>query len=238
MVQRDLPNLGRGPAPGGGLAVATHLGELVADLHQNRLDDEACRALDSTCTPEKYYGAVGVAKLLHICQVTTAAELPQFWINLASAPKKQDLVTIQQAFDHIANNMLNMPGTCIPVMLDIAGKLRSLAFEMMDEEDLTMGIHPFTFGYQDQAEVAAAYEMAEHYQIIQQGLGAPTLVEAAEFACLTLTKLPCTLTEATISYRNFCVALHVLLGDEHPVTWAYDLYWSSWNASQAHLLNI
>ena len=89
---------------------------------------------------------------------------------------------------------------------DIAGKIRSLAFEMTDEEDLTMGIHPFTFGYQDQVEVAAVYEVAERYQIIQQGLGAPTLSEAAEFTRPTHTKLPCTLMEATISYRNFRVA--------------------------------
>jgi hypothetical protein len=178
--------------------------------------------------------------LLRLCQVTTSAELPQLWIDLASAPKKQDLATIQQAFDHVANNVLNMPGTCIPVTLDIAGKIRSLAFEMTDEEDLTTGIHPFTFSYQDQAEVAApAYEVAERYQIIQQGLGAPTLSKAAKFAHPTYTKLPCTLTEATISYGNFRVTLHVLLSQEHPITRrAYDIFWSTWNASQAHLLNI
>lgn len=44
--------------------------------------------------------------------------------------------------------------------------------------------------------------------------------------------------EATISYGNFRVALHVLLGDKHAVTCTYDLFWSMWNASQAHLLNI
>jgi hypothetical protein len=218
--------------------VAAHLGELVADLRQNRLDDEARRALEMARTPGRYYGAVGVAKLLRICQVATSAELPQLWIDLAAAPKKQDLVTMQQAFDHTANTDLNMPGTRIPVTPDIAGKIRSLAFEMTDDDDLTTGLHPFTFGYQDQSEVAAAYEMAERYQIIQQGLGAPTLSEAAEFARPTRTKLPRTLTEATISYGNFRVALHVLLGDDHPVTRAYDLFWSNWNASQAHLLNI
>jgi hypothetical protein len=104
---------------------------------------------------------------------------------LAAVPKKQDLMTIQQAFDHVANTDLNMPGTHIPVTPDITGKIRSLGFEMTDDDNLTTGLHPFTFGYQDQSEVAAAYEMAECYQIIQQGLGAPTLSEAAEFACPT-----------------------------------------------------
>lgn len=138
----------------------THLGELVADLQQNRIDDKAWRVQDSAWTPERYYGAMGLVKLLWICQVTTSDELPQLWIDLASAPKKQDLVTIQQAFDHVANTKLNMPGMRIPITPDIAGKIRSLAFEMTDEEDLMTGLLPFTFGYQDQAEVAAAYEMA------------------------------------------------------------------------------
>jgi hypothetical protein len=133
---------------------------------------------------------------------------------------------------------LNMPDMRIPVMPDIAGKIRSLVFEMTDKEDVTTGIHPFTFSYQDQAEVAAVYEVAERYQIIQQGLGAPTLSKAAELARPMHTKLPRTLMEATISYGNFRVALHVLLGPEHPITRVYDIFWSTWNASQAHLLNI
>jgi hypothetical protein len=108
-----------------------------------------------------------VATLLHVCQVVTAADLPQLWIDLAAAPKKQDLVTIQQAFNHVANTDLNMPGMRIPVTPNIAGKIRSLGFEMTDDNNLTTGLHPFTVGYQDQREVAAAYEMAEHYQIIQ-----------------------------------------------------------------------
>jgi hypothetical protein len=207
-------------------------------MQQNRTNDKTRTATEAVRTPEKYYGTVGVAKLLRICQVATSAQLPQLWIDLAQAPKKQDLVTIQQAFDHVANTRLNMPGSRIPVTPDIAAKIRSLGFEMTNDEDLTTGIHPFTFGYQDQAEIAASYEMAERYQIIQQGLGAPTLAEAAEFARPTRTKLARTLTEATISYGNFRVALHVLLGGEHMVTQAYDLFWSTWNASQSHLLNI
>lgn len=88
-------------------------------------------------------------------------------------------------------------------MPDIATKICSLSFEMSNEEDLMTGIHPFMFGYQDQAKITASYEMAEHYQIIQQGLGTPTLAEMAEFACPTRTKLVCTLMEVTISYGTF-----------------------------------
>lgn len=80
--------------------------------------------------------------------MVTSAELPQLWIDLAQAPKKQDLVTIQQAFDHMVNTHLNMLGSQIPVTPDIASKICSLSFEMVDKEDLMMGIHLFTSGYQ------------------------------------------------------------------------------------------
>lgn len=109
-----------------------------------------------------------------------------------------------------------MLGTQIPVMPDIVRKIRLLAFKLTDDDDLTTVLHQFTL----------PYEMAERYLIIQQGLGAPMLSKAAEFARPTQTKLPHMLMEATISYSNFHVALHILLGDEHPVTWAYDLFWS------------
>lgn len=71
------------------VAVAVHLGELVADLCQNRINDEARHMLESAHTPEHYYGAMGIMKLLRICQVATLAELPQLWIDLAAAPKKK-----------------------------------------------------------------------------------------------------------------------------------------------------
>lgn len=67
MVLRDLPSLGRVPALGTNIAIATHLGELVADMRQNCVDDKTRRATESARMPEKYYGMVGVAKLLRTC---------------------------------------------------------------------------------------------------------------------------------------------------------------------------
>lgn len=80
---------------------------------------------------------MGVAKLLRVCQVATEADLPQLWIDLAAVPKKQDLVTMQQAFDQVVKTDLNMPGTRIPITPDIMGKICSLGFDMTDDDDLT-----------------------------------------------------------------------------------------------------
>lgn len=238
LVTRDLPLLSGAPAAAAGNAIAAGINALVTDNRQHRQADETRREEESVKTPEKYFGQVGAAKLLRLCQVANSAALPQLWLDLARAPKKQALVTIQQAFDHMANDTLNMPGTRIPITPDIATKICSLSFEMTDEDDFTTGIQPFTFGYQDQAEIAAAYELAERYQLVQQGQGAPSLTDAAEFTATTRTKLARTLTEATICYGNFRIALHVLLGPTHVVTAAFDEFWTAWQASQPYLLNI
>jgi len=203
-------------ATAAGNAIAVGLNTLVADYRQNRQDDEARRVTESAKTPEKCFGDVGVAKLLRLCQVANSGALPQVWHDIASAPKKNDLTAMQQAFNDMAHRTLGMPGMDIPITPDIGTKIRTLAFEMTNEDDLAMGIHPFTFGYMDQAEVAAAYEQVERYGMMQQGQGAPTLQEAAEFLRPSRTKLARTLTEATICFGNFRVVLHVLLGVNQP----------------------
>jgi len=63
-----------------------------------------------------------VAKLLRLCQVTNLVALLQVWHNIASAPKKNDLTAMQQAFNDMAHRTLGMPGTDIPITPDIGTK--------------------------------------------------------------------------------------------------------------------
>ena len=63
---------------------------------------------------------------------------------------------MQHALTHMAHTTLLMPGTTIIVTPDVASKFRTLNFEMSDEEDLSTGLHPFTFGYMDNAELTSA----------------------------------------------------------------------------------
>ena len=237
LVTRDLPLLSDTTAAATSNAIAAGINSLVADNRQSRQADETRRSADSAKTPEKYFGQVGVAKLLRIAQVPNSVAFPQFWLDLSAAPKKQDLVTIQQAFDDMAL-ALNMAGTKIPITPDIASKIRSLGFEMSDEEDLSTGLHPFIFGYMDPAEIAVAYTAQDRYLLIQQGQGAPTLAEAAEFSKSGDTKMPRTLTECTIGFGKWRIALHVLLGPAHTVTRSFETLWHAWNAGQSFLLNV
>jgi hypothetical protein len=160
------------------------------------------------------------------------------WQNLASEPRRQDgIVTIQQAFDSTAQS-LGLFGVHIPITPDVVAKIRSIALEMSNDEDLTTGIHPFTFAYLDSSEIAEAYAIAEQYKMLHDDKGAPTLQDAITLATPSRVKLPKSPSEAHIYFQNFRVALHVLLGGTHAITQAYDAFWRRWSTSQQYLLSV
>jgi hypothetical protein len=114
LVLSDLPALSPGATLVAGTAIATSLNALVTDNREFRLADELRREQEKTRTPEKCFGRIGVLKLLRLCHVTNASELPEMWQSLAAEPRRQDgIMTIQQAFNGTAQS-LGMFGVHIP----------------------------------------------------------------------------------------------------------------------------
>jgi hypothetical protein len=146
-------------------------------------------------------------------------------------------MTIQQAFNGTAQS-LGMFGVHIPITPDVVSKIRSVALEMSNPEDLTTEIHPFTFAYLDPSEIAESYAIAEQYKMLHDDRGMPTLQDAIVLSTPSRVKLPRSLSEAMIYFQNFRVALHVLLGATHSLTQAYDAFWRRWSTSQQHLLSV
>jgi hypothetical protein len=238
LVITDMPALSSGATMAAGHVIASSLNALVADNREFRIADEARRELNSARTPEKCFGRTGVLKLLRLCQVPAAENLPDMWIQMANEPRRQDgIVTIQQAFDSTAQG-LGLYGVHIPITPDVVAKIRSVALEMSNEDDLTTGIHPFTFAYLDTSEIAEAYAVAEHYKMLHDDKGAPTLQDAIILATPGRVKMPKSLSEAHIYFQNFRVALHVLMGSNHALTKAYDAFWRRWSTSQQYLLGV
>jgi hypothetical protein len=238
LMMTDLPALSPGATLVAGTAIASSLNAMVTDNRVFRQADELRREQEKTRTPEKCFGRIGVLKLLRLCQVTNASDLPEMWQNLAAEPRRQDgIMTIQQAFNGTAQG-LGMFGVQIPITPDVVSKIRSVALEMSNPEDLTTGIHPFTFAYLDPSEIAESYAIAEQYKMLHDDRGMPTLQDAIVLATPSRVKLPRSLSEAMIYFQNFRVALHVLLGATHGLTQAYDAFWRRWSTSQQHLLSV
>jgi hypothetical protein len=238
LIITDLPALSSGATMAAGHVIASSLNALVADNREFRMADEARREQNSSRTPEKCFGRNGVLKLLRLCQVPTSESLPDMWIQMANEPRRQDgIVTIQQAFDSTAQG-LGLFGVHIPITPDLVAKIRSVALEMSNEDDLTTGIHPFTFAYLDTSEIAEAYAIAEQYKMLHDDKGAPTLQDAFILATPGRVKMPKSFSEAHIYFQNFRVTLHVLMGSNHALTKAYDAFWRRWSTSQQYLLGV
>jgi hypothetical protein len=106
LIINDLPVLSAGATFAAGQMIATSLNALVADNREFRNADEIRREQNSARTPEKCFGRTGVLKLLRLCQVPAAENLPDMWIQMANEPRRQDgIVTIQQAFDSMAQSL-------------------------------------------------------------------------------------------------------------------------------------
>jgi hypothetical protein len=239
LIITDLPALSSGATMAAGHVIASSLNALVADNREFRTADEARREQSSARTPEKCFGRNGVLKLLRLCQVPTSEDLPDMWTQMANEPRRQDgIVTIQQAFDTSMAQGLGLFGVHIPITLDVVAKIRSVALEMSNEDDLTTGIHPFTFAYLDTSEIAESYAVAEHYKMLHDDKGAPTLQDAIILATPGRVKMPKSFSEAHIYFQNFRVALHVLMGSDHALTKAYDAFWRRWSTSQQYLLGV
>jgi hypothetical protein len=238
LIITDLPALSSGATMAAGHVIASSLNALVSDNREFRTADEARREQSSARTPEKCFGRNGVLKLLRLCHVTTSDNLPDMWVQMANEPRRQDgIVTIQQSFDSMAQS-LGLFGVHIPITPDLVAKIRSVALEMSNEDDLMTGIHPFTFAYLDTSKIAEAYAVAEHYKMLHDDKGAPTLQDAIILATPGRVKLPKSFSEAHIYFQNFRVAVHVLLGSNHEFTKAYDAFWRRWSTSQQYLLGV
>jgi hypothetical protein len=86
-----------------------------------------------------------------------------------------------------------------PITPDIVGKICLVALEMANSEDLTTGIHPFTFAYLDSSEIAEAYAIAEQYKMLHDDRSMLTLQDAIVLSTPGWVKLPRSLMGPTHS---------------------------------------
>jgi hypothetical protein len=96
-------------------------------------------------------------------------------------------------------------GVHIPITPDLVAKIHSVALEMSIEEDLTTGIHPFTFAYLDTSEIAEAYALAEQYKMLHDDKGAPTLQDARVLATPGRVKLPNPFRKRIFIFKTFAL---------------------------------
>lgn len=235
-VLTDIPSLGNTAVHAGANQIAAGIGLLVDESRADRLAADTRREADKTKTVDAAFGPTATGQLLRMMHCVTTLDLPKLWHELASAPKKQERGITQNALDRAAAE-LGLAGLQVLVTPELANKIKNLSFKMSDANNLTTGIHPFTVGYQSQAETAKAQEKIDTYEMVQQGQGAPTLGEAATIvAAAHKVPLPNGFTEASITFNKYRVLLRACLGRDHPQTLSFEAFKSDWDVVMPELL--
>ena len=215
MLRRDLPALHSPTAPAGpATAVATQLGELVAETRQAREDARARQ--QRTPGIDDLYGPVGLTLLMRLCHVHDSLYLPPVYAALAGAPKRQRQSVVQAAVTtgarelHLHHHILVPPG--------LTAKILALEWASSDTEDLAQGINPFLVGQPTPSEEVQLQQHLRMQSLVLHGTAAPSLADAQFLASPPTVRIPTTLHDVWVTLASYHVYLHVLLGVDHPVT--------------------
>jgi hypothetical protein len=163
--------------------------------------------------------------LLRLVGVTDEIDLPPVWHAWANCNKKEARMVLQE---HLRTNSsaLNLPE---PVASgELTTMLMTMAFKAMYEDDLELGLQPFTVSYKDQQTVAHQQQVNQTYDLVQQG-AAPQLQDLYALKEASKISVPPTEQQMIRTLKAFTVLLYTVVGPSNSLYRAFkkkliDLY--------------
>lgn len=231
VVHRDLPRLRQPELLEPGLHVARAIGDLVTEHRATRADTLARRLEEATITPETKWGA-SLQLLTRLTQQGEHPVLPQFWIDLAAAPKRFEGTTIARATDATAVALGLAPDLAPVITPALVAKIAAFSFGHANSDELEQGINPFTVGYRNQDETTEARTQATQHAMLMDG-AAPRLADVITLAASEKVRMPRTCIQVSITLDNYRVMLHTCFGPDHRLTAEFDYFTASWKARAA-----
>ena len=209
------------------------MGELVSKQREARQEATTRRIEDKNKTVDQYF-AQNTTILMRLCQVDSSTDLPQVYQDIAKGGKRQERTLLQRAFDQTALDM-GYTSMVFPVPPELATKIVSLAWRG-DNDDLSVGLNPFTCAYRPNAEVQALERLISLYELVNTSGAAPSLADAR---ALNTTDqkiaLPATWMQLGTSLKLFHVLTMVLFTGEHDAVLRFGAFMQEYRA-QEHVL--
>ena len=157
----------------------------------------------------KFLGT-NLAYLLRLTQVADHEYLLSAWKSPADAPKRQYLTALQSNFDDMERRL----GVCAPIVVT-PGLLKttlSLSFRLNPRYDLGTGLHQFCPGQHKLATRNIIKAHVYQSQVIVDGGGDPTLVDAADLTPLYGVYLLETFSMVRSAHACLWVVLNIFIG--------------------------
>jgi hypothetical protein len=209
----DLPALSSTTVGQGAQLIAGAVGNLIDQQRQFREDDNTRRAADAK-TPDKFLGST-VQPLLRLAGVASSADLADFWPEISSITKAQQLGVVQRALDEAME--LCMPGgyrTHI-VTPSLAKKITNLDFRMSNPDDLSTGIQPFILVQTTAAERQQAQTLVNIFDTVMHGASA-SVTDAQLLVANDQALIPVTTPQARTCLTFLQAIICLAFGSYHP----------------------
>jgi len=166
--------------------------------------------------------------LLNLVNVEEEAQLPEFWFQFAGAKKKQEFSILREAVE----SYLRSAQAFVPLAPIVTPKLHSdlatVTFVADHHDDLKTGLQPFMVMDGSEEYRASAIELSRSFGLLfERDLG-------VSFADLAQFKVPKELRSYPLNYMDleqnlgiFGNLIGTILGEGHPITKNYRLFWSA-----------
>ena len=130
------------------------LGFIARELQIDRDLRVQSKARAETKDVSSLIGEFEVTKLLRLCQVPSVAALPGIWATLANTPKGQRLMALQCELDRVKIQLRDHHLIFI-VTNPLFEIVKSLGFEMVDNDSVDTGLNPFLLKDEDKRQVVS-----------------------------------------------------------------------------------
>jgi hypothetical protein len=177
-------------------------------------------------------GEVGLLKILRWSQVETSSELQAIWRDLANAKKSQQLAILQWAIEKVQEDMgeTELQFVISPAHLEMVKNLR---FIMLTPNHVATGLQPFQF---PEEALDGSMNAQAIYEALYSGTSAPPMADLATVMRAKPGAPKALLQQARHQVRRTYIILVVTLGEEHPLSQAYERFYHRFLSVEAELL--
>jgi hypothetical protein len=222
-----LPGLGQPPA--GLEAAIAQMANAVVNQTSEARNARMVRELEceQPTTPSTKFGLL-LDSLKSYLHVTAKEQLPEFWFQLAAAPKKQEFSIIREYFDAFAHSdQAFLPVAPIPTPKLLAD-LTTVTFLVDNPDDLKTGIQPFAAMDGSEDHWAATLELAWSFNLVYEHDFSIAFHNLDRFKVpKDLHSYPVTFFDLECNLGIFGNLMSSILGPHHPLTANYRLFWDA-----------
>jgi hypothetical protein len=224
ILKQALPALSK---PEDSLEMA--IAQMAVAVTQNTNDTRIAReqraaAIDTQKLPsEKFKNTINI--LLEYVQVADEQNLPPVWHQLANSPKKQEFNILSELLHAYARSPDAFSPATPVVTAKLVQDLLSFIFQGDSPNDIKSGIQPFAIADGSAEHCHHNMEVARLYGLLHSGDQAVTLTDLEKLKAKEVLSIPLNNFELERNLGVFGNFLGVVLGNGHPLTTAYRLFW-------------